>query len=169
MAFRRLVPIGCVLVAVVVVVPLASAQDFVGSGLKVGDRAEVTTKSRTYRGTIRTVSSSAIEVDDATFPIGQVLKIDRLGDSVWQGTAVGVTIGAALGATVPRRGCTSGKKFKCIGGPAAIFGLLGAWIDYKRVGRTTLFERSISGVPVKPTLEVEPGRWLVGVSVRVGG
>lgn len=166
----RRVMVACALCVSVVAGADAQAQDLTAGGLKTGDRAEVTTNAGTVRGRIRDLSASAIALEQTTVPFDQIQKIDRLGDNVWTGFGYGFVGGALLGATIPRGGgCADDKKAKCIAGPAVIFGLLGMWIDYKHVGRTTVFDRSKSGVPpFAPTLQLGRDEWLAGVSIRVG-
>ena len=81
---------------------------------------------------VLTVDGHAIEPE-------QGLKVERSGDSIWNGFAIGVLTGGVLGATVGRRGCLHGATVSCVAKPGLLFGALGALIDRAHNGRTTVF------------------------------
>jgi hypothetical protein len=90
-------------------------------------------------GTITTVSSTVLTVDGFTFAPEPGLTVERSGDSLWNGLAIGVAIGTALGVATRVRGCFQGVTVECVVKPGLAFGALGALIDHRRVGRTTVF------------------------------
>jgi hypothetical protein len=88
-------------------------------------------------------------------PLGSIWRIERSGDSIWNGFAIGATLGLVdaviMGGEV--RGHASEKVAFSVYA-AGICGLIGAGIDAMHVGRTTVYQ-----VPRKrPGPAIEPSR-----------
>lgn len=98
-------------------------------------------------GTVKTLSGDAIVVTN-TFEDRQVLanqlgRVERPGDSVWNGFFTGVAVGAPFWILGSSFSCGDRDGAGCHVGIAAIvaseFGGLGALADYLNKGRTTLY------------------------------
>jgi hypothetical protein len=134
------VPATLIAIAWLTVAAPASAQpdDFAGLRLKPGDQVFVTDSTGTETsGPLTWLSPSMLVVNDLVFEPREELKIERAGDSLWNGAAIGAALGAARGGFQTTRFC---------GGCSAIGSLLGALagaaFDAHFVGRTVLYDRS---------------------------
>lgn len=146
----------------------ASAQTFDGTGLKVGDSVEITTDAKVVRGKFRGISQKTIVVDRLSLPLDQLVKVEVVGDPIWNGTLMGAAVGAVAGAVVSRGGCASGATAGCIAKPSLVFGALAAWMDFMRIRRSTVYPPSKKTVEVIPTFHAVPGRTTYGLSFRYG-
>jgi hypothetical protein len=138
--------------------PSAIAQStttsFVEMSVRSGDDLDVTTRSgETLRGRVAEVSGTTLRMHGRTGAIQVVeahtLRIDRLGDPIWQGLAIGVAIGGGAGAAA-LAGCKGycgggGQKTAVVLTAAGIGAGVGALVDLAIRGRTRVFDVGRSG------------------------
>jgi hypothetical protein len=77
---------------------------------------------------------------EETIPLASVRRIDRRGDSVWNGFAIGAAVGVFTWIKIYRSGIPSDSIAWVVGIPA----LIGAGIDALSVGETTVYRASSS-------------------------
>lgn len=135
------------MVSVVFVPRSARAQaDFSATTLAKGQIVRVTEPSGTFvQGVVTDVMPSSLQVDGHAFPPRVGLTVERLGDRIWDGAAIGFGVGALLGGSTNRTGCFSNKGPGCALKPGLVFGIIGALIDRAIVGRRTVFVGQASG------------------------
>jgi hypothetical protein len=139
-------------------VPSATAQpvaaSFTEMSVRPGDDVVATRRSgETVRGRLTEVSGSILRLADSgrTVEVAQAdtLRVDRLGDPMWKGLAIGSVIGGGLGvAVVAACGgwCPgAGTKASVVLVPAGIGAGIGALVDLAIPGRTCVFEAPRSG------------------------
>jgi hypothetical protein len=89
--------------------PLTSSTplDFSRVRLKVGDLIYVTDPERKVEvsGRLTSLSADALSVDGYRFTPRPGLKVERSGDTIWDGAAYGFLIGGVAGITVGAEGC----------------------------------------------------------------
>lgn len=119
----------------------AQAQtDFTATALRPGNEVRVTWPSGVQiTGVVTAIGPRVLTVNGITVEPEQGLRVERSGDSIWNGLAIGIVAGSVLGASIDRRGCFHGVTVPCVAKPGLLFGALGALIDHARVGRTTVF------------------------------
>jgi hypothetical protein len=121
--------------------PAAAQADFSGLQLKTGDTVWVTRSSgATLSGTLTGVSATTLTVDGQTVPYEPGLRLARAGDSLWNGFLIGAAFGALSGSTIAAEACLDSPLWHCAVGGALGFGAVGAFIDWRRQGRTIVFE-----------------------------
>jgi hypothetical protein len=149
--------------------PVFAQSDF--SGLKVapGDVIYVTNSAGTVvSGPLTTISPSALTIDSHEFKPAPGLKIERRGDSLKNGTLIGLAVGAGLAAMVASLGdcvaveCTKGASLLA---PVAVYGAIGAFIDWRRKGRTLIYDGGVAQPSVRIAPEVTPTRKALSVTV----
>lgn len=114
--------------------------DFAATTLEPGDDVRVTQPSGLQlNGVVTGVSPTVLTVDRYPIQPEQELRVERSGDPLWNGFAIGFVTGSVLGASIGRRGCFHGSTAGCVAKPGLVFGAIGALIDRARVGRTTVF------------------------------
>jgi hypothetical protein len=121
---------------------VASAQsDFSRLNVKAGDVIYVTDPSGTQvTGRVTQVSAAAVSVDGYQFKPTSRLRIERRGDPVWDGTAIGLAAGFGLGALTAAGECGVDWSFgKCALAGAGWGGLFGLLIDWQHTGRTLVY------------------------------
>lgn len=75
-----------------------------------------------------------------TYPLAQVSRIERRGDSRLDGAVRGASIPFLLCLLNCGQGVRNGAHFAQVAATNAAFGaVIGWWIDHKRVGRTTIY------------------------------
>jgi hypothetical protein len=135
--------------------------------LSLGDRVDVTERSGVITtGVLTDVTATAVQAGNRDFPIDSVLKVERRGDSVWDGLLIGAGIGLIL-SPIAQEGCLSGSKIPCVLGPMAVYGGIGALIDLGHEGKTTIYRAApggSKGARVAPI--VAPGAG--GLAVAIG-
>ncbi len=140
--------------------PAAGQEDFTAGGLRAGDHVLVTSAAGIEaKGTVTDVSSGVLILDGVQLSGVDVERIDRLGDPLWNGALIGALVGALAGQD-DQFGCSTNRasRLRCARTPAIALGLLGGLLDYARVGRHTVFERS-------PRVTVSAGRSQVNVTL----
>lgn len=118
----------------------AAQADFTSVKIKPGDVIYVTEPSGVeVSGRLGRLSAAELSIDGYTFRPGPGLKIERRGDSIWDGAAAGFVGGTfVLYPIIPTR--DRGESVRPLNGLA--YGLLGALIDYSIKGRTTVYDSS---------------------------
>jgi hypothetical protein len=154
---------------------LAAAQsvpDFSALRVKVGDRLYVTNEETgvEVNGPLEMISGRQLALDGYVFTPGPALTIERSGDSIWDGAAVGFCLGAFLLYPVaPETFVAQGGGFRLNNG--LLWGAIGALIDYAHKGRTTIYKGSPHFLPrtarFVPQLDVR--RRTVALAVAFGG
>jgi hypothetical protein len=78
---------------------------------------------------------------EQVIPLESVWKIERSGDPIWNGFAIGGSIGlaAGIGLSAELRGHVAAKATFAVYS-AGIYGLIGAAIDAMHVGKTAVYE-----------------------------
>ena len=144
-----------------------------------GDRVVVTDDRQSIRGQIAEITPDALAVDgDGTrvrLPLAAAQQVDRVGDSVFSGAAVGAAIGggsalAAMAMACGNTNCadTTGNldpRLTLLGTLAGAG--IGALIDAAIEGRKTIY-RAGSGQLVAPSSPQSISRGQVTVFVRAG-
>src|SRR5262245_40190617 len=108
--------------AFVLLIPLmlvpgsARAQtDFSATSLAAGQIVRVTDPSgASVQGAVTEVLPLTLRIDGHVFRPVAGLKVERLGDSLWNGAAIGFAAGALLGGSIDRTGCFDDKGPGCV-------------------------------------------------------
>lgn len=119
------------------------APDFSALHVKVGDRVYITdaTTGVEVNGPLAALTETRLVINGYTFRPGPALTIQRDGDSVWNGAAVGFALGAfALYPVVPETFVSQGGRVRVNNG--LMWGAIGALVDYAHRGRTTIYRGS---------------------------
>jgi hypothetical protein len=141
--------IGFALASSAAVAAAQTAPDFSALRARVGDKIVVTTAEGVEVGGRATkISPSALSIDGYAFTPEETVKIERPGDSLWNGFAIGYGVGALFGLTIGSEACLHGQSWRCMNGGGITYGLLGALIDFAHEGRRTIY-RSPSAAPRK--------------------
>lgn len=127
--------------------PLAATEDFSRLTLKVGDTVYVTdlTSGVEVNGRLSTISEQSLSIDGYRFSAGPNLKIERRGDPIWDGAAIGFGFGSLMGLTIGAEGCLHQAVWHCVVAGGTYYGAVGALIDWIHKGRTTVYQ-SATGV-----------------------
>lgn len=115
--------------------------------LSVGDRVQVTLVSgETVEGKVAVVSPGTIGVNGRDLTPPEVRRIDRVGDSLWDGTAISFAIGSLR---LRDRQLQCSDLIRCSLLPGLAAGAIGMLIDRMREHRDTVFGSSrVTLVPV---------------------
>jgi hypothetical protein len=141
--------IGFALASSAAVAAAQTAPDFSALRAGVGDEIVVTSAEGVeIGGRITKISPSALSIDGYAFTPADAIKIERPGDSLWNGAAIGYGVGALFGATIGAEACLHESTWRCVNSGGITYGLLGALIDYAHKGRRTIY-KSPSGAPRK--------------------
>jgi hypothetical protein len=120
----------------------ASAQaDFTGLPLRIGDLVQVTESSgSTTTGRLTDLTSSRAVVSAREFAPAPGLRIERLGDRVWDGTAMGAGLGSVVGLVMASGECgVDWPEWKCSMTGTMWGGLIGTLLDWTRKERITVY------------------------------
>jgi hypothetical protein len=118
-----------------------SARDFSHLPIKVGDTIFVTDAATgvAVRGPLTALSPAQLSIDGYAFTPASALTIERAGDPIWGGAAVGFALGAfALYPIVPETLVSQGGRIRINNG--LMWGAIGALIDLAHKGRTTIYK-----------------------------
>jgi hypothetical protein len=149
----------------------ASAQsDFSGLAAKPGDYIHVTDPSGIeVSGRVSSVSPLALAIGKYEFKPQPELKIERSGDSLWNGALIGMAVGAVTGLLGGGEGCVGRDPCHLgaiVAGSIAFYGAAGAFIDWRHKGRTVIYKGARVAEPsVRIAPEVTPHRKTLGVSL----
>jgi hypothetical protein len=131
---------------------VAAAQtppDFSALRAGVGDKVVVTdAEGVEVGGRLTALSPSTLSIDGYAFTPAEAIKIERPGDSVWDGAAIGYGVGALFGLTIGSEACLHSAIWRCVNAGGITYGLLGALIDFAHKGRRTIYP-SRSAAPRK--------------------
>jgi len=128
---------------------------------RVGDLVYVSDPDRrvTVSGRVTSVSDQELTIDGYQFTPRPGLKVERSGDSIADGAALGFLLGGVAGITVGAEGCLNRSKTPCFLANAVVFAALGAYVDWQHKGRTVVFlggpeisNRPPPSDPARPTL-----------------
>lgn len=143
---------------------VAEAQsDFTSLRIKPGDFIYVTSPSGLQvSGTLETVAADSLSLAGHTFTPEPGLKIERRGDPIWDGAAIGAGVGLVAGLILSTGECGANwHAWQCSLAGGAWGTLLGTLIDVGHQGRTQIFV----GVPAARA--PAGGARAASVSVRV--
>ena len=114
--------------------------DFSATTLASGQVVRVTEPSGLWlQGVVTDVTPSSLSVAGRVFRPEAGLTVERLGDSLWDGAAIGFAVGALFGGSIDRTGCFSKKSIGCAVKPGLVFGGIAVLLDRAIVGRRTVF------------------------------
>ena len=141
--------IGFALASSSAVAGAQTATDFSALRARVGDEIVVTSAEGVeIGGRVTKISPSALSIDGYAFTPSDAIKIERPGDSLWNGAAIGYGVGALFGMTIGAEACLHESTWRCVNAGGIAYGLLGALIDFAHQGRRTIY-RSPSAAPRK--------------------
>jgi hypothetical protein len=160
--------IGVVLVMVLSVAPAYAQQDDLGNlHERIASELWVYRGSTPIHGFLTRLTKTDLTLIDEdnqeqVIPLESVWKIERSGDPIWNGFAIGGSIGlaAGIGLAMELRGHTA-EKIAIATYAAGIYGLIGAGIDAMHVGTTTIYEAPGR----RRALTIAPSRDLHGAMV----
>ena len=141
--------------------PARAQPDFSGLKVKPGDFVYVTGPSGVVvGGPLTRILPSALTIDGHEFKPAPGLKVERLGDSLRNGTLIGMAVGAGLAAATGGQGCGSSRdcpKVAIFVGSVTLYGAVGAFIDWRHKARTVIYDAPLVATPsVRITPEVTP-------------
>ena len=132
----------------------AAQTDFTSLRLAPGDKVFVVdTNGVEVGGHITSIRRDTLTIGKYEFGLEPGLKIERSGDSLVNGIAVGGAIGLGLGVS------TCFGYSRCVVTQGMFWGIFGGLIDWAHVGRTTIYrvpsasasQRTLSAAPVITT------------------
>ena len=162
--------IAAILTSILWASPARAQPDFSGLKVKPGDFVYVTESSGVVvGGPLTRILPSALTIDGHEFKPAPGLKIERLGDSLRNGTLIGMAVGAGLAAVTGGQGCASSRdcpRGAIFVGAVAFYGAVGAFIDWRHKGRTVIYDAPLVATPsVRITPEVTPSRKALRVAL----
>jgi hypothetical protein len=134
--------VGVVLVCcMLATTQLAAQADFSDLNARPGDTVYVTEPSGTQvTGQLTSLSPWSLTIDRYQFKPAIGLRIERRGDPIWDGAVIGLAAGVGLGALTAAGECGIDRgAWACTLAGAGWLGLIGALIDWQRVGRTSIY------------------------------
>jgi len=133
----------------------AAQTDFTSLRLAPGDKVFVVdTNGVEVGGLITSIRRNTLSIGKYDFGLESGLKIERSGDSLVNGIAVGGAIGLGLGVS------TCFGYSRCVVTQGMFWGIFGGLIDWAHVGRTTIYrvpsapsasQRTLSAAPLMTT------------------
>ena len=160
--------IGFALASSAAVAAAQTAPDFSALRARVGDQIVVTSAEGVeIGGRVTKISPSALSIDGYAFTPEEAVKIERPGDSVWNGAAIGYGVGALFGLTIGAEGCLHGQSWRCMNGGGITYGLLGALIDFAHKGRRTIYKSGSAAPRREVKLVPDIGGERKGVAVAL--
>jgi len=146
---KRLIA-GCLAGFSFVALPAAAQEGF--PQVKAGESVRVTDLSGSrLAGRIEALTNDALTVQGRVLGVAQVAKIERKGDSLWNGLAIGAGAGLLL-PLLPTESCSNQSTAGCVASGIVTGALLGLAIDAIHRGYTTVY-RAGHG---KPSVRVLP-------------
>jgi hypothetical protein len=117
-------------------------------------------------GPITSLSPSSLSIAGRSFTPAPGLKIERRGDSIWDGAAIGAAIGLGVGTLMSSGECgVNWHAWQCSLAGGVWGGIIGTLIDFAHKGRTTVFlGTATTAEGVYPARA--PGRLPTSISVR---
>ena len=126
-----------VVVTLTTVSSVQAQSSFAHIKLRQGDYVYLTPSTGPeISGTVTNLSAASLQLDGQEFASERTIKIDRRGDSPWNGLIVGAIVGAVVTAA---SGYGETSTASLLLGGAVTWGGIGLLIDVQRVGRETVF------------------------------
>ena len=115
--------------------------DFDQMHARVGDFLFVNDPDRRVEisGHVTSVSDQELIIDGYRFAPKPGLKVERSGDTIWDGAGLGFLLGGVAGVTLGAEGCLNRPKAPCFLANGFVFGAAGAYWDWRHIGRTVVF------------------------------
>ena len=141
---RRLIAALAALVAGTVLAAPIHAQTLADAArrIKVGDTVYVQDRDRrTIEGRLVSLDEQGVHLTSpgaVAVPASQILRMDRLGDPLWDGALKGALIGLPM-SWLSLQGC-SGSTRKCFAGAEVMWTLGGVLFDWLHQGRTNVYK-----------------------------
>ena len=159
--------IAAVLLLACSAAPARAQADLQRLKLAIGDRVEVTDRTGVVTtGVLTDVNGATVQAGFRDFPLDTVLKVERRGDSLWNGFLIGAGFGLLV-SPIWQEGCLHGSSVPCVVVPMLVYGGIGALIDLSHEGKTTIYRAAPStgkGARIAPL--VAPGTG--GLAVALG-
>jgi hypothetical protein len=147
--------------------PARAQADLQRLKLSIGDRVDVTDRAGVITtGVLTNVTGAAVQAGNRDFPLDSVLKVDRRGDSIWNGFIIGAGVGLLV-SPIWQEGCLHGSSVPCIVAPMLVYGGIGTLIDLAHEGRTTIYRAAPGagkGARIAPLITPNAG----GLAVALG-
>jgi len=109
----------------------------------------------TIAGPLKALDAERMTIGDFTIEPAPRLRVERDGDSVLDGAAIGFVIGGLAGISIGSEGCLHGSQIPCFLGGGLAYGLMGALIDEAHHGRTRVFHGAAASRGRPPALSPE--------------
>jgi hypothetical protein len=157
---------GCVAGLSFMALPAAAQQGF--AQVKPGQEVRVTdVAGDRLAGRIDALTNEALTVEGRVLSAAQVAKIERKGDSLWNGLAIGAAIGVLL-PLLPTEACSNQSDAGCIASGIVTGALLGLAFDAAHRGYTTVYraDRGKPSVRVVPKINPHTGQLAVSLSFK---
>jgi len=107
--------------------------------LKQGQQVRITDEGgRQLAGHVDAVSPIHLSIDGHNVDVGHVTKIERKGDSLWNGLAIGAGVGVLL-PLLPTEACVNQSRGGCVASGVVTGALVGLAIDALHRGYTTVY------------------------------
>ena len=156
---------ACLLVRMTAPVAAAAQTDFTGLQLKPGKLVRVTESGGTrVTGVLTRVTQESIEIEGRPFSPSTVTRIERRGDRLWNGLAIGAAAGLVM-AALPNEACFDKSGVECALTGMETGALLGLLVDGLHRGYTTVY-RSPGKALVRLAPQVDRRRKGVALSMR---
>jgi len=108
-------------------------------------------EGRETKGPLMALSDTSLTIgllgDRYDVPIERVARVDRAGDSVWNGFAIGAAVGGVMGL-LAQQGCrlmSDGCAGYYVAAGVLTYGGIGAIIDLAHTGRTRIYAAPLEG------------------------
>ncbi len=111
---------------------------FDGLSLAPGTHVVVTQNDVSVSGTVRHLDAARLVVGARVFAPNAKLKIEKEGDAIWDGAAIGFVIGLVVPHLV-EEGCWQKDAVACSLEGGLSFGIMGAVVDFFHKGQTTIY------------------------------
>ena len=146
----------------------ATPADFSRLRLKIGDFIYVKDPGKNVEvsGPLKSLSPLELAIDGYRFAPTAALEIERAGDTIWDGAAIGFVLGGLAGITVGAEGCLDRAKMYCFVDGGLAYGALGAFIDWSHKGRTRVFPAPDRRATLRVTPDVRAHRKGAVLAVR---
>jgi hypothetical protein len=146
----------------------ATPADFSRLRLKIGDFIHVKNPGQNVEvsGPLKSLSPLELAIDGYRFAPNAGLEIERAGDTIWDGAAIGFVLGGLAGVTVGAEGCLDRARIHCFVGGGLAYGALGAFIDWRHKGRTRVFPAPDRRATLRVTPDVRAHRKGAVLAVR---
>src|SRR5262245_31231260 len=123
------------------VTPAHAQADFTTAPVIVGDSVRVAAPSLggAITGRLTAITPTSITVDSKRIDHEPGLRLARQGDSLLNGILIGAAIGVVAGSTIGAEACLDESLVYCAIGGSAVWGAIGAFVDYRHKGYTVVY------------------------------